>query len=340
MDVLNQFPELSGFKCFLAVAEELHFGRAAVRLNMTQPTISQNVRKLEVSLGVALFRRSTRSVELTASGEALVPRVRELFSKAEEAVLLAKLAAGGGNPGGEALSIGAIDPAAHRLLPVLLRRFRNRFPKTRLNVKIYDSSALLKALERDECHVGIMRPPTNSNLLKYRPLMSQQFVAVIPSGSVLAKRKTLNLRDFINERVFTLNRFELSSFEAVYDQICHAGIELDTTVEASNTAAALALASAGVGITFLPEWIESIANDSVVLRRVEDLTHQISIGAGWRSDSPIPGIFPFVECATFVTSPGKASSIASDSTNEFSHLRSSEHTSIHSDEQSIVGIPN
>jgi DNA-binding transcriptional LysR family regulator len=307
---------------------------------MTQPTISQHVRKLESGLGVALFRRTTRSVELTASGEALVPRARELFSKAEEAVLLAKLAAGGDNPGGEVINIGAIDPAAHQLLPMLLRRFRNRFPKTQLNVKIYDSSTLIKALERDECHVGIMRPPTNSNLLKYRPLMSQQFVAVIPSNSDLAKKKTLNLRDFINQRVFTLNRFELSSFEDVFDQVCHAGIELDATVEASNTAAALALASAGAGITFLPEWIESIADDSVVLRRVGDLTHQISIGVGWRSDSPIPGIFPFVECATLVTSSDRGSNIVGNSAYEFTHLRSSDHAVAHSDTQSISRDPN
>lgn len=336
---MSQSPELGGFKCFLAVAEELHFGRAAARLNMTQPTISQHVRRLEASLGVSLFKRSTRVVELTASGEALVSRAQEIFSKVEEAVLLSKLAAGGMSAGGEKLSVGAIDPAAHRLLPALLRRFRNRFPKTRLDVRIYDSTALVRALERDECHVGVMRPPSSGNLLKFRPLATQHFVAVIPRGSTLANRPMLKLADFRNHKVFTLNRFELSSFEAVFKQIVEAGIEVDGTVEVSNTAAALALASAGVGATFLPEWIESIADNNVVLRRVEDLNLEISIGIGWRNDSPIPGILPFVECAALISDLASAGG-SRGNLDEFAYLRSSSSQKIDTELKSIAAFPN
>ena len=301
---MTQFPDLWGIKCFLSVAEELHFGRAAIRLNMTQPTISQQIRRLEVTLGVSLFRRSTRSVQLTRSGEALMPLARDIFLRVEEAVLVAKMAAGGLSAGGEQLIVGAIAPAAHSLLPLLLRRFRSRFPNTRLDVNIYDSTALVRALERGDCHVGIMRSPTNVNLLTYKPLMSQQFVAVIPRNSPLATRPILRLEDFRGHRVFTLNRFELSSFEAVYDRVVMAGVEIDASVAVSNTAAALALSSAGVGATFLPEWVEDIADGNVVLRPVEDLNQEISIGVGWRNDSPIPGILPFVECAVLLSQSG------------------------------------
>lgn len=300
---MSRLPDLFAIKCFLAVAEELHFGRAANRLNMTQPTISQHIRKLEVNIGVALFRRSTRSVALTPSGEALLPQAREILAKLDEAILLSKLAAGGMPPGGEQLNIGVIEPAVHRLLPRLLRRFRNRFPGTRLSIRTYDSLALVHALERRDCHVGIMRQPTNGNLLRYRPLMSQHFVAVIPRGVPLASQPMLRLSDFKEHKVFTLNRFELSSFESLYDQIVAAGIHIDQSIEVSNTLSALAAASAGVGITFLPEWIESIADKDVVLRRVEDLAQEISIGIGWLFESPIPGIFPFIECAVAISDP-------------------------------------
>lgn len=292
--------ELWSMKCFIAVAEELHFGRAAKRLNMTQPTLSQKIRRLEASFGVKLFIRSTRSVELTAPGETFLPLARDVLTNLEEAILLSKLAAGGMSPGGEQLKVGAIDPAAHRLLPLILRRFRNRFPDTRLEVTIYDSSELLRALERGDCHVGMMRPPSNANLMRFRPLIFERFVAVIPRQSPLANRPLLRLSDFIGHKVFTLKRFELSSFEEVHDQIIEAGIITDSGVTVSNTTAALALASAGVGITFLPEWIESVAGSTVVLRQVEDLTHEISMGISWRADNPVPGILPFVEYADLV----------------------------------------
>lgn len=293
--------ELSSIRCFIALAEELHFGRAAKRLNMTQPTLSQQIRKIESSFGVALFNRSTRSVEMTASGEAFLPLAREALAKLEEAVLVSKLAAGGMTPGGEQLRIGAIDPAVHRILPRILRRFRNRFPDTRLDVRTFDSSEILRALERGEYDVGIMRPPVNVNLIRFRPLVADRFVAVIPRQSPLAARSTLHMKDFIGHHVFTLDRFELSSFKAVRDQVIESGISADQGIKVSNTTAALALASAGLGITFLPEWISSIVGKDVVLRRVEDLTEEISIGIAWRGDNPIPGILPFVEYAELVS---------------------------------------
>lgn len=292
--------DLWSIRCFIAVAEELHFGRAAQRLSVTQPTLSQHIRKLETHLGVPVFIRSTRSVELTPSGEAFQPLAREILVKLEEAVLLAKLAAGGVSPGGEQLNIGAIEPASRRLLPLILRRFRNRFPQTRLDVRILDSAELLRALERGDTHVGLMRTPTNANLIRFLPLISDRFVAVIPKDLPLSNQPTLRLADFVGQNVFTLNRFELSSFRAVYDQVVEAGIVTNQNVSVSDTTAALALACAGVGITFLPQWIEGTVGDEVVTRRVEDLNHPISTGIAWRADNPAPGILPLVEYAQLV----------------------------------------
>lgn len=298
---MSQSPELWSMRCFIVLAEELHFGRAAKRLNMTQPTLSQQIRKLENNCGVQFFIRSTRSVELTPSGQTFLPLALDALSRLDEAVLLAKLAAGGMSPGGEQLKIGAIYPAVHRLLPLILRRFRKRFPETRLDVRTFDSSVILRALERGEYDVGIMRPPTNANSIRFRPLVSDRFVAVIPKSTPLAKRSSLRLSDFVGQDVFTLKRFELLSFKSIHDQIIETGINVELGVAASDTSSALAMASAGVGITFLPEWIESIADSEVVLRHVEDLTAELPIGIGWRSDNPMPGILPFVEFAELVS---------------------------------------
>jgi len=220
--------------------------------------------------------------------------------KLDEAVLLSKLAAGGMSPGGEQLKIGAINPAVHRLLPLILRRFRKRFPETRLDVRIFDSSEILRALERGDYDIGIMRPPSNGNVIRFSPLVSDRFVAVIPKQSSLSSRSTLRLSDFVGHDVFTLDRFELSSFRSIHDQVVDAGITLDPGIKVSNTTAALALVAAGLGITFLPEWIEGIVGRDVVLRKVDDLCQEISIGIAWRADNPMPGILPFVEYAELV----------------------------------------
>ncbi len=293
--------DLGSMRCFILLTQDLHFGRAAKRLNMTQPTLSQQIRKLEANLGVQLFARSTRSVELTPAGATFLPLAQEALIKLEEAVLLSKLAAGNLSAGGELLKISAIEPAAHTLLPRVLARFRKRFPDTRLEVSIVDSSELLRAMDRGESHVGFMRRPTNANLLQFRPLYSDRLLAVIPKSSPLANRAELRLTDFVGHRVFTLNRFEISCFRSVYDKAVAAGIELDTSLHASSTAAAITLATAGLGITFLPEWIEKVIGSEVVLRAVEDLTEELSIGISWRTDSPVPGVLPFVEYAELVS---------------------------------------
>ena len=298
---MTQLLELWSVRCFITVAEDLHFARAAKRLNITQPTLSQHIQRLEAGFGFQLFKRSTRSVELTPSGKTFLPLAREILTKLEEAVLVSRLAGGDVMPGGEQLNIAAISPATLRLLPLILRRFHKRFPETRLSVRVLDASEILRALERGDYHVAMMRPPTNANAIRFRPLLSERFVAVIPKQSPLANRPKLALADFIGHKVFTLKRFDLSSFEAVHDQIIGAGIDVDSHVDVLNTTAALALASAGVGITFLPKWIEGIVADEVVLRHVDDLTQEISMGIGWRSDNPVPGILPFVEYAELVS---------------------------------------
>lgn len=297
----DRLPELGSIKCFIALAEELHFGRAAERLHMTQPTLSQKIRRLEADLGTPLFTRSTRRVELTPSGEEFLPLARETLVKLEQAVLLAKLASGGVGPGGERLHVGSIEPASHRLLPRILRRFRQRFPGTVLEVKVFDSSELLRALERGDYHVGLMRPPTNANQIQFRPLVSNRFVAVIPKHFQQASLRAPTLSDFVGAKVFTLNRFELTSFREVYDQVVAAGIRPDETIKVGDTNAALAASSAGMGVTFLPDWIEGIADREVVLRPVADLNHEIPLGVGWRADSPVPGILPFIEYAELVS---------------------------------------
>jgi DNA-binding transcriptional LysR family regulator len=247
---------------------------------------------------VQLFIRSTRRVVLTRAGASFLDHAREILLKIDEAILYAKLEAGGLDPGGEELIIGAISPATNRLLPAVLSRFRGRFPSTKLVIKEVDSIELLRGIERGDFHVGLMRPPSNSNLVRFRHLLSERFVAVIPRHSILAKKPVLRLSDFVGHSVFALKRFELSSFETVWEQLSRAGLLTENDIVVSDTTTALALVTASVGITFLPEWVAAVANESVVTRSVDDMSVEISMAVGWNPDSPVPGILPFVEFAT------------------------------------------
>lgn len=290
--------ELASLRCFVVAGEELHFHRAATKLNMAQPTLSQQIRRLEDVIGIRLFIRSTRRVELSPAGIVLFNHAREILQKVDEAILNTKLEAGGLHPGGEELIIGAIGPAMTRLLPLVLNRFQGRFPSTRLIIKEVDSRDLLRGIERGDFHVGLLRPPSNSNLVRFRHLIAERFVAVIPRQSKLATKATLKLSDFEGESVFALKRFELSSFETVWEQLSKAGLLTESTVTVSDTTTALALVTAGIGITFLPEWVSNSAGYSFVTRIVDDLTVEIAMAVGWNPDCPVPGILPFVEYAT------------------------------------------
>ncbi|ARS71026.1 LysR family transcriptional regulator [Sinorhizobium meliloti] len=298
--------DLWSVKAFVAVAEELHFGRAARRLKLTQSTLSQRIRRLESDVGVPLFVRSTRNVELTAAGATFLPLARDVLTKLDEATLLSRIAAGGMSPGEEHLNIGTLGPAAYRMLPLILRRFRAGRPETGLNIMIADSSELIRLLEQGDCDVGLMRPPSNINSLRYKPLISERFLAVIPRDSILAGAPGLQLANFIGHRVFTLKRFEISGFEQVHNLILNAGIDECEKISASSTSSALSLVSAGAGITFLPAWVRNIADENVVLRPVDDLLVELTMGVGWRADRPTPGIAPFVEYAELVCRPLEA----------------------------------
>lgn len=262
---------------------------------------------MENSLGLQLFVRSTRRVELTPAAGVFLGHSRELIAKLDEAVLNTRIAAGGLGEGGDLLTIGAISPATSGLLPLILGRFRRRFPDTRLEVTEVDSTLLLRGIESGEFHVGLMRPPVSSNSLRFRLLFSERFVAVIPRLSPLAQKPHLRLADFVGHGVFALKRFELSSFETVWQQLVEAGLLAQGNVSVSDTTSALALVMAGVGITFLPEWVAGITDGGFTTRYVEDLVTEIPMAICWKAECPVPGILPFVEYAVLA-----AQSLASE----------------------------
>src|SRR6201998_213170 len=182
-------PDLRQLRYFIAVAEEKHFGRAAVRLSMTQPPLSQAIRALEETLGADLFARTKRSVELPQVGTDLLPEVRRLLASAEALRPLAQSLARG-----EAgvLSLAFVSTADYGLLPLLLRDFGARHPHVRLQLAEATSDVQIDELVAGRIDAGLgiaPHPPLHAAALPYLPVMREPLVAALPSTAVARRRR-------------------------------------------------------------------------------------------------------------------------------------------------------
>jgi DNA-binding transcriptional LysR family regulator len=188
--------DLRQLRYFVAVAEELHFSRAAVRLNLAQSALSSQVRSLEREIGGPLLVRSTRRVELTPAGEALLHDAVEILAAADGALDRARALARG-----EAgtLVIGSMGPAPGGLLAPLLARVSARYPRLRVEVRALDFTEIVEAVRGRHVDVAFVYLPLEEPDLELMPLISEPRVVVLPRGHRLARRKRLRPRDLRGE---------------------------------------------------------------------------------------------------------------------------------------------
>ncbi|MDT0440682.1 LysR family transcriptional regulator, partial [Streptomyces doudnae] len=180
--------ELRHLKAFLAVAEELHFGRAAKRLQMAQPPLSQQIRQLEKELGVQLFRRNTRSVRLTSAGESFLEPVRTVLEDLDTAVRAAR-SAGKGEYG--RVTIGFAGASTHETLPRLTRAVRAAHPGLELVMtgQTYANTALSRVAD-GSLDLGFVRLPVTRPGVAHRVIDEEELICALPSDHPLARRGT------------------------------------------------------------------------------------------------------------------------------------------------------
>lgn len=184
--------ELRQLRYFTAVAEELHFGRAAARLHLAPPSLSQQIRVLERSVGAELFERSPRAVTLTAAGEALLTRAQALLADADS-TLAEVQAVAAGNRGH--LRIGLFTSNAGELTLPILRQFHTLYPGVSLSFQEVGFAGQINALTRHEVDVAFVRPPFISDDIDVRTLASEDRMALVPTSSSLADAPELRLDD-------------------------------------------------------------------------------------------------------------------------------------------------
>ncbi|HTX40415.1 MAG TPA: LysR substrate-binding domain-containing protein [Acidobacteriaceae bacterium] len=254
--------ELRHLRYFVAVAEELHFGRAAQKLHIAQPPLSQQIRKLESAIGHPLFQRSSRHVQMTAAGEELLKRARQTLHKVTEDVQRTRQV-GRGEVG--TLTIGFIPSSMLTVLPRMLSRYRRQFPLVELRLREFYTSGLLRALRDGTVDIGITRDAgSDEEGLHMEVLLPEPYMAVVPAQHPLAKKASLRVAD-LRAEPFVL--FSPDVGKEAWDKVarlCQQGDFRPRVVqEAPHWLSILRLVSAGLGVTIAPVCVGKIADEGV-----------------------------------------------------------------------------
>jgi DNA-binding transcriptional LysR family regulator len=285
--------EIRHLRYFVAVAEELHFGRAAQRLGMAQPPLSQQIRRLEQELGVQLLQRTKRRVQLTEPGRAFLDEARKVIAQVGIAVEVAQRT-GRGEVG--RLAIGFLGAATFGLLPSILKAFRDRFPEVEIELHELKTSELVQALHQGRIHVGLLRMPVNDELLSVEPILQEKLVVALPEQHPLAEKPLVAFRDLAGE-AFLLPPRQLAAgfYEQLVDLSQQAGFSLRIGAEASQLQTILNLVAAGMGITVVPESVMQMGGRGVVFKRLPEPAPTMEIAVAWRRDDPSQVLHAFLE---------------------------------------------
>jgi DNA-binding transcriptional LysR family regulator len=291
--------EIRRLKCFIAVAESLHFGRAAQRLNIVQSAVSQQIKLLEQELGVELLKRSRHRVDLTEAGTAFLTAAKRALCQTEEAVQVARDAAAGrlGR-----LRLGFIDNVLWSVLPPILRAFRDRYPGIDVNLQQLDRGQQIKALEDRELDVGVLPSPQPGKGLESELLVSAPLIIALPETNPLSRRKTLPLALLAEEPFVAFPASMKTRLLAMTTSLCTAaGFLPKITQEAQQVSTLLALVSAGLGVTLVPRWVAASHPPGIVYREIEASVPPYELLIVWREGSVNNAIASFRSVASQVT---------------------------------------
>ncbi len=262
--------ELRHLRSFIVLAEERHFGRAATRLHIAQPALSQQIKQLERELGVSLFTRSTRRVEPTEAGIRFTEHARTVLGDVDRAAADMELLASG-HAG--RVSVGFIGTATYDVLPRVAQEVRRELPGVDLQLRgELLSPQLLDGLNDGSYDLALLRPDSSTHpALVVRALRAERLVAVLPSGHPLARRRRIELSLLAGEAfVMHPSGHRSSMHEHVLQACAHAGFEPASILEVGETATLVVFVAAGLGVALVPEPVRSLGLEGVAYVALTD----------------------------------------------------------------------
>jgi DNA-binding transcriptional LysR family regulator len=288
--------DLNQLRCFVTVAEELHFGRAAARLNMTQPPLSRQIQVLEHIVDAPLLERTSRSVRLTPAGRSFLPEARRILKLAESASQVARRIAMGKTG---SLKLGYTAAAAYGYLPELIAACRARLPEVDFSLKEMVSGDQLEALTSGQIDAGLLRPPIGRPELATRRVLAEPLLAAIPRKHPLASTATLSIKDFDAQPFVMYSPYESRYFHDLLVALFTNADVLPRYVQhLGQIHSILAMVRAGLGTAIVPAAAASLRIADVKLRPLKLRSPTpVELFLVWRRDCENPLLPSLVEIA-------------------------------------------
>lgn len=291
--------ELRHLHYFIAVAEELHFSRAAKRLHISQPPLSQQIRGLEDELGVKLFERTKRQVQLTEAGKVFLERCYGVLAQLEQAVEMTQQI-GRGEVG--RLAIAFVGSATYTVLPDILSVFREQFPAVELQLLELTTSEQIHALHHKQVDVGIVRSAIVEPGLSVECVLLESLVLALPQTHPLSAQTQVSLCALADES-FIL--FPAKMGPIFYDQIINicqqAGFRPKVAQEAVQMQTIIGLVAAGLGIALVPASLQNFHRSGVIYKPLQEQTPKSGLYLAWRQHDSSPVIKAFLSLALKTT---------------------------------------
>ncbi|MBW4696894.1 MAG: LysR family transcriptional regulator [Aphanocapsa lilacina HA4352-LM1] len=280
--------EFRQLRYFVALAEELHFGQAASRLRIAQPSLSRQIQRLEQQIGSALFRRTRKQVQLTAVGQIFFEQAKRTIEQHERAVESARSAA---SQQVNVLTIGFEPCAAFHGLPKILQQFSAFHPDTRLVSDQLTAPQQKEALRRGQIDAGFLHPPVDEPDLVFEPVMEEAFLAALPATHPLARRRKVVLSELASEPFILFPReVAPACFDIIYQLCREAGFVPSVQHLTSDLNLCLTLVASGVGVTVAPDCARERRIGGVAYRPLSKATPRVESGFVRRPGSISPAL--------------------------------------------------
>jgi DNA-binding transcriptional LysR family regulator len=258
--------ELRHLRYAVAVADTLHFGHAAERLHISQPPLSQQIRQLEEELGVQLFQRTKRHVQLTKPGEMFIQEARIILAQAEHAARVAERV-GGGEAG--QLIVAVAGPADSQFFIDVFRLFAKRHPTVRIALRNMSSAEQVDAIREGRIHAGFLVPPADDPALTTETVINQPIAIALANDHPLARRAYVPLSALAAERhIMFARHLGPHFFDAIVSACRESGFTLNVVHEVDNVHTACALVAAGLGVCLVPAGIGEGRSSAIQVRPV------------------------------------------------------------------------
>ena len=274
----------------VAVAEELHFGRAAIRLNISQPPLSQQIRQLEEELGVRLFQRTKREVRLTEAGRRIVSEAHQVLSQVDH---FAKVAARASEGEIGHLSVGA-PGGVNEILVETLRTFADRYPGVHIELQYMSTGMQIESLREGRIRVGFVTLPIHDTTLTLEPIKKEPLWVALPKGHALARHKRVPVAALADQRFILFPRRVTPGLHDSITAMCrNAGFNLHVVHEVDNIVASLTLVRAGLGLAFCAPSIRYLWKD-IVFRPLQQSAPPIEYAVAYKRGGQSPVLDAFL----------------------------------------------